>query len=403
MNENFFTRVPDALYDALRDGEITPLMFNIMLHLHRWANWGTGIVQTVNAKRLRAAMGGHYDDEVAAERTIQRAVQGLDEAGWIISGYVRGMKVPYGVQITNFLPAPDADGEKALIIPIETKHWRETAAFQGGDEGAEKALTKAVKRRLKELDCSETSSHKTVHKTSRTIDQPTNQPTDQAADAALSRLDETNPLDHESEPNQTPVGFLSEAEEDLATYFHRAEATLDNLRLMQEINDALSAESHWHNGKQVQIDLAKLLSFNWDHFADGSKKSGLRLRTLRQTHKAVVHGDPENGVIAQFTTHDAETCRTCQARAKEEAKREAALEARDPMVVQKPLVGFPGDTMTKIVRKPRTKRERQLLLSWKHEPKKQWANIAPWLSQPNCPECHGTGKPCPCIVMEEML
>lgn len=40
MNENYFTRVPDALYDALRDGEITPLMFNIMLHLHRWANWG---------------------------------------------------------------------------------------------------------------------------------------------------------------------------------------------------------------------------------------------------------------------------------------------------------------------------------------------------------------------------
>src|SRR5580704_4301762 len=128
MNDNFFTRVPDALYDALRDGEITHLMFDIMLHLHRWANWRTGIVQTVNAKRLRAAMGGHYDDEAAAERTIQRALQGLDEGGWIISGYVRGMKKTYGVQITNYQPIAGEDGEKTLLIPMTTKHWKETSA-----------------------------------------------------------------------------------------------------------------------------------------------------------------------------------------------------------------------------------------------------------------------------------
>jgi hypothetical protein len=159
MDQNsYFTRVPDALYDALRDGEITPLMFNIMLHLHHWADWNTGVVRVCNAKRLCAAMGGHHDDEVAAERTIQRAMQGLDEAGWIISGYARGMKQPYGVQITNFQPAADADGEKALIIPMPTKHWKETSAFQGADEGAEKALTQAVKRRLKELDSIQDSS-----------------------------------------------------------------------------------------------------------------------------------------------------------------------------------------------------------------------------------------------------
>jgi hypothetical protein len=86
-------------------------------------------------------MGGyHFDEEVAADRSIQRAIQGLNEAGWVISGYVRGIKVPYSVQITNFLPAADTDGEKALIIPMPTKHWKETAAFQGVDEGGEKAI-----------------------------------------------------------------------------------------------------------------------------------------------------------------------------------------------------------------------------------------------------------------------
>ncbi len=177
MNQdNYFTRVPDALYDALRDGQITPLMFDIMLHLHHWADWNTGVVRVCNAKRLRAAMGGHYDDRVAEERTIQRAVQGLDEAGWIISGYVRGMKQPYGVQITNFQPAADTDGEKALIIPIETKHWKETAAFQGADEDAEKALMQTVKRRLKELDSiqdssTQDSSPESIHETKPTSKQ----------------------------------------------------------------------------------------------------------------------------------------------------------------------------------------------------------------------------------------
>jgi hypothetical protein len=160
MNQyNYFVRVPEALYDALRDGEITPLMYDIMTHLHRWADWSTGIVRSVNAKRLRSALGGHhFDEDIAAERTIQRHMQGLDEAGWLISGYVNGMKQPYGVQITNYQPAADEDGEKALIIPMETNHWKETSAFQGGEEGGEQALTQAVSRRLKERDSIQDSS-----------------------------------------------------------------------------------------------------------------------------------------------------------------------------------------------------------------------------------------------------
>jgi hypothetical protein len=402
--DNYFTRVPDALYDALRDGEITPLMFDIMTHLHRWANWNTGIVQTCNAKRLRTALGGQHDDRVPEERTIQRAVQGLDEAGWIISGYVRGMKVPYGVQITNFLPAPDVDGEKALIIPMETKHWKETSAFQGADEGAEKALMQTVKRRLKELDCSQDCSNKTVHQTSVTTDQPTYpsiNPT--SADADAQGLgDVQNPLSTESVPNQNqnPTSFL---EIGLATFFPRAQVTAGNLRLMEEINARLCTEEVTHNGRTSSVSLEDLLNYNWAHFADGSRKSGLKLRSLRQAHKAIVNGDPENGVMAQFATHDKDTCKTCMKNAVAEQKREAAIAKFDPMVKEMPLIGYRGEFTTQIVRKPRTKRERQELLSWRHNPKKRWEKVAPFLAQDNCPECHGSGRPCQCIVMEEVI
>lgn len=346
-------------------------------------------------------MGGHYDDEVAAERTIQRALRGLDEAGWIISGYVRGMKQPYGVQITNYQPVADADGEKALLIPMATKHWKETAAFQGGDEGAEKALTQAVKRRLKELDCLKTSLHETVHQTSVTTDQPTNQPTDQAADAAVPSDEIQNP-ESESVPNQNqnPTSFL---EIDLATFFPRAQVTAGNLRLMEEINARLCTEEVTYNGRTSSVSLEDLLNYNWAHFADGSRKSGLKLRSLRQAHKAIVNGDPENGVMAQFATHDKDTCKTCMKNAVAEQKREAAIAKIDPMVKEMPLIGYRGEFTTQIVRKPRTKRERQELLSWRHNPKKRWEKVAPFLAQDNCPECHGSGRPCQCIVMEEVI
>jgi hypothetical protein len=75
------------------------------------------------------------------------------------------------------------------------------------------------------------------------------------------------------------------------------------------------------------------------------------------------------------------------------------------MIKQIPLPGFPGDktVINKIVRKPRTRRERQELLSMRYQKGKHWGSIAPWLGQDNCKECHGSGRPCQCIVMEEII
>jgi hypothetical protein len=141
------------------------------------------------------------------------------------------------------------------------------------------------------------------------------------------------------------------------------------------------------------IHLDRLLSFNWQHHA-----GKLRLRSLGQTHKAVVGGSPENGIVVQFLTHRDENCPQCRKRAKQ------YVEAIGPLVERKMLPGADRNDFTEeIVRKPVNKAERMELLAMRQNPKKRWYKIAPWLSQARCPECHGDGRPCKCIVMEDIL
>lgn len=389
-----------GLFDHLENGRMDGNMFAAYLIMCRTCDWPTGI-WTGSAERLFALF-----PELGSVRTAQRVMRCLALGRYITMGNQRGVRGNYPVWINNYIP-PCGENQGKKIRPTKTQFWKEVTTpmsdMGGGTPDTGDATCPTPVSSVTDTSgeysriSSQAPSANPEDQESDSRDQSTNQPIDVAADADAG-VDELQNLESSAGgANETPEAL------DLAAYFPRAQATSDNLRLMQEINDALAAEVHWHNGKQVQIDLAQLLSYNWSHFTDGSRKAGLRLRTMRQAHKAIVHGDPENGVIAQFTTHDAETCRTCQVHAKEEAQREAALEARDPMIVTKPLAGFPGETVTQIVRKPRTKKERQLLLSWRHEKGKRWANIAPWLSQPNCPECRGSGKPCSCIVLEEVL
>lgn len=142
MTENLFVRVPESLYDALRHGEITPVMFDVMCLLHRWANWHTGVVRTCSAQRLATAMGGDsFDstpDQIPSIRTIQRSMQALAEAGWIISGYRKGSKKPYSVEICNYIPVADDDADVTLIRPTETKSWTETSVCRAADGDGER-------------------------------------------------------------------------------------------------------------------------------------------------------------------------------------------------------------------------------------------------------------------------
>jgi len=168
MEDQFFARIPYDLFDARRQNVITSIQFDIMVLLHRWANWHTGIVRTCSAERLQAAMGDL--EKPPSVRTIQRHVQGLHEAGWVFSHYRKGSKKPYPVDINNFMPVADKDGEVTVIRPTVLKDWEETGACRVADEGATGDGKGTVKGRskggLKETvpKISDKTSHETSFK-----------------------------------------------------------------------------------------------------------------------------------------------------------------------------------------------------------------------------------------------
>jgi hypothetical protein len=63
-----FTRLPHAVTEALQRGDITLLMFNILVLLHVWAEWRTGIVRSVSAKRIILYLANQ--DRPPSERTV---------------------------------------------------------------------------------------------------------------------------------------------------------------------------------------------------------------------------------------------------------------------------------------------------------------------------------------------
>jgi len=103
-------------------------------------------------------------DQIPSIRTIQRSVQGLCEAGWLISGYRKGSKKPYSVEICNYIPVADDDAGVTLIRPTETKSWAETSVCRVADEDSGGDGERTVSGRGKG-GLNETSSE-TAYKTS---------------------------------------------------------------------------------------------------------------------------------------------------------------------------------------------------------------------------------------------
>jgi hypothetical protein len=179
----YFTRVPDAIYDARREGFITPLMHDILSLYHKWASRDDGSVQSVSAGRILTWLGERYDDgKLPSERTIQRHQQALFEAGWFLSDYRQGQKRPYNIVLTNYLPVnredADRDSEQNLLNPKELRHWEETSVFRGGDhhvQGTSKGRAKGAQGAAKDQTLVQTFSEtldKNVDKTVATDHDP---------------------------------------------------------------------------------------------------------------------------------------------------------------------------------------------------------------------------------------
>ncbi len=129
---NRFALIPYDLYDDLANGEISFPMFQAMVFLHKWADWATGTVRKVRAKRLEAAAG----EEGFAARTFQRALKNLHNSGRITSHHIRGSKKWYEIDLNNYRALTGALKD-TVLRPTELKDWRPLDNHGGADKGDE--------------------------------------------------------------------------------------------------------------------------------------------------------------------------------------------------------------------------------------------------------------------------
>lgn len=127
-----FTIIPNDLYDALRNGEITLCMFQAMVFLHKWASWDTGVARKVRAGRMVAEQG----EEGFSQRTYQKSLQRLHNSGRITSGHQAGSKKSYSVTINNYR-ALTGTRKDQILNPHQIRDWHNSDKCWGADEGAE--------------------------------------------------------------------------------------------------------------------------------------------------------------------------------------------------------------------------------------------------------------------------
>jgi hypothetical protein len=101
-----YTIVPSEVFDAYESGDITPRLFNLLVVLYHFADFGAdsplgpGVVRSMAAERtLRYLQEPITKSSV---RKMQRELRRLRDAGWFTWDYKDGSKRPYNIELTNF-------------------------------------------------------------------------------------------------------------------------------------------------------------------------------------------------------------------------------------------------------------------------------------------------------------
>lgn len=126
VTEHYHARIPESLYEDLRHGKLTKMMFDVMSYLHRRADWRSGVADRVAASTiLREMFGNEYHKP--SIKVVRRAISLLNGCGYIRSRRIQGSHDNYAVVINNYVIERDRDGvrEKWMINLSETKGWKE--------------------------------------------------------------------------------------------------------------------------------------------------------------------------------------------------------------------------------------------------------------------------------------
>jgi len=133
-----YTNIPGWLTRDLWDGKITNKMFNVMVWLFSRANFKTGIVKMVSAKRIQLEQwADDREQDRPCERTIQEILYRLDQCRYITSHHQQGVRGSYPVTLHNY-PAVKKSKDGAVIQvvlnPTETLDWHDLPKTRSGDK-----------------------------------------------------------------------------------------------------------------------------------------------------------------------------------------------------------------------------------------------------------------------------
>jgi hypothetical protein len=145
MSTSRFTRLPQAVYDALERGDINITQFIVLSLMHQWADYATGRIDSFCAERVCRYL--HIEPTPANLKAMRRQIAPLREMGWFHDDYQRGSKRPYHVWLHNYVillvndavhdkghhNVPDSVHEETVLNPCKIKFYQPTIDFSVPD------------------------------------------------------------------------------------------------------------------------------------------------------------------------------------------------------------------------------------------------------------------------------
>jgi len=317
-----YIAIPHELYDARNNNEITPSMYEVMVWLHRRADWAKGNVRQVSAERISIELGGMFKP-----RTIQDAMHNLMSCGWITLHRAPGQHGSYWVTIHNFIALTGAQKD-SILNPKEITSYKNGCPTECADGALKAAVT--VRRECGDsapiLETTETTEFPDSLETTGKPNQLTNQSTNSS---------EATPPSFDLTKEETPYGFFDDGEEvwdyqkDIcldpkekeawtrkhlaACFWKLSNPSAEDLKLMYQI--CLKCESQ-------SCFPESLVEYAQQHHTS-EKTRGMVPRDVTHLWTAVCGPkvSPTNGLVAQYKDHPLD-CRKCEHRKKQEAKRQ---------------------------------------------------------------------------------
>ena len=321
-----YIAIPHELYDARNNNEITPSMYEVMVWLHRRADWAKGNVRQVSAERISIELGGMFKP-----RTIQDAMHNLMSCGWITLHRAPGQHGSYWITIHNFIALTGAQKD-SVLNPKEIISYKNGCPTECADSALKTAVT--VRRGCGDsapiLETTETTEFSDSSETTGKPNQLTNQSTNRASEA-------TPPSPSSFDGNENPYGFFDDGvevwqrdeclsperkeawtREHLKACFRKASnPSAEDLKLMYEICLKCDGECCYPES---------LVEYAHDHHTS-EKTRGMVPRDIKHLWNAVCGPkvSQSNGLLAQYKDHNPMDCWKCDYRRKQEAKRQGEV------------------------------------------------------------------------------